>query len=352
MRRVLTGVVLVASALGLLAGGWALAQVFESPQQREAQASPPLPQAVTAEVTRGDLADTVAVNVEVVRATQLEVPLAGAGGRTVVTGRPVPDGADLAPLRPVVEVNGRPLILITGSFPMYRDLADGVEGSDVRQLQAALNAGGYPVGVDGRFGAGTAHALAHLYRDLGYPAAGTLPASEVVVVPQLPAQLVHAPALGAAADDTTALVASGGVVAAAELPDVIAQQLGTDTMVALRSPDGGELGVRVASVGETDAESGQARVTFAAADGDFPDALLGQRLLATITLELVDKDALLVPSVALTPRGTGDPVVVRVDADGTAVEVRVRELGALAGTSAVEPVEDGELEPGDQVRVG
>jgi hypothetical protein len=352
VRGALTASAVVLSAAVLLAAGWGLAHVFESPQQREALASPPPPGVVTAEVKLGDLVDQVAVNVDVIRAAQLEVPLTSATGPAVVTARPVADGGAVEPLHPVLEVNGRPLLLITGAFPMYRELSEGVEGSDVRQLQAALKAAGYVVTVDGRFGAGTARALDRAYRDLGYEPPGPLPASEIVVVPRLPAQLVRAPDVGAAGEGATALVSAGRVVASADLPDAVAQRLEIGMPAELKPVDGDPVRAQVASVGIADPESGLVRVTFSPEEGSFPDALLGETLLATIELEVVAPGALLVPSVALSPRGTDDPVVVRVGESGESVEVRVRELATLGGVSAIEPVHGDELEAGDRVVVG
>ncbi|MEZ5190014.1 MAG: peptidoglycan-binding domain-containing protein [Schumannella sp.] len=170
-RRRRTGLrvaALLVAGAALVASGWMLAGLFESPQQREAAASAPDPGDVTAQVERGDLADTLTVNGTVERVSRVELPLPAGTGPSVITARPIADGGSLTQGRPVIEVNGRPVIAIAGAFPLYRDLGPGTKGADVRALQKALNAAGYPVEVDGRFGAGTAQALARLYRALGY----------------------------------------------------------------------------------------------------------------------------------------------------------------------------------------
>ncbi|CAN5463087.1 hypothetical protein BH09ACT4_BH09ACT4_03110 [soil metagenome] len=351
-RRVLVVVSLVVGAAVLLGSGWLIAKVFESPAQQEASATAPPPGDVTAEVTLGPLADTITVSVDVGRASEVQVLIAAAGERAVVTGRPVADGGRVRLGRPVLEVNGRPLILITGKFPMYRDLTEGDEGPDVRQLQKALVAAGFRVTVDGRFGAGTTQAIGAMYRHLGYPAPDPIPATELVVVPRLPAQLTEAPSLGAVDDGATATVSAGGLVATASIPAEVAQRLTVELPVVLRSPDGTETAARISSVGKVDAESGEARLVLVPADDPFPAEMLGQTLLAVITVELVVDDALLVPSIAITPRGSANPVVVHIADDGSQREVRVRELGTLAGVSAIEPVNPEELRAGDRIKVG
>lgn len=92
------------------------------------------------------------------------------GTSAVVTGAPIVAGAPVPWCRPVVEVSGRPVIVLRGSVPGYRDLTVGDSGSDVRQLQSALRACGYRIAVDGELGAATAAAVASLYRDAGFVA--------------------------------------------------------------------------------------------------------------------------------------------------------------------------------------
>jgi peptidoglycan hydrolase-like protein with peptidoglycan-binding domain len=69
-----------------------------------------------------------------------------------------------------VEVSGRPVFVLHGSVPAYRDLTEGDSGADVRQLQAALRECGYRLTVDGVVGPGTAAAINKLYVDSGYHA--------------------------------------------------------------------------------------------------------------------------------------------------------------------------------------
>ena len=74
----------------------------------------------------------------------------------------------------VVEVAGRPVFLIAGQLPIYRDLKPGSTGDDVTQLQDVLTRLGYEPGEhDGLFGPGTKTAVEAWYRAAGYEPALT-----------------------------------------------------------------------------------------------------------------------------------------------------------------------------------
>lgn len=69
----------------------------------------------------------------------------------------------------VAAASGRPLFLLQGAEPMYRDLGPGSRGTDVQQLEEALVRLGYrPGAVDGLFDRETATAIAAWYRDSGW----------------------------------------------------------------------------------------------------------------------------------------------------------------------------------------
>lgn len=79
--------------------------------------------------------------------------------------------------------DGRPVPLLYGAAPLWRTLAPGVRGSDVKILQRNLAALGHDVGADGRFGASTAAAVRRWQRRLGVPRTGSVRAGDVVVQP-------------------------------------------------------------------------------------------------------------------------------------------------------------------------
>ncbi|MFJ1751599.1 peptidoglycan-binding protein [Kitasatospora sp. NPDC088134] len=168
--------VLVASmaAITALTGGGAAASLFvKSPAQAAADTRPPAPDVLTAPVEYRVLARTVTVRGLVTPGQVVEVAPTGAGessARSVVTKLPVQVGSSIAAGQVLLEVSGRPVFVLPGALPVYRDLKPGATGQDVAQLQEALRALGHPTGGDpaGTFGDGTKAALAALYAAAGY----------------------------------------------------------------------------------------------------------------------------------------------------------------------------------------
>ena len=69
----------------------------------------------------------------------------------------------------MLTVSGRPVFLLQGDVPAYRDLFPGLSGEDVRQLEATLEHLGFDPGpVDGVFNEVTTAAVADLYSAAGY----------------------------------------------------------------------------------------------------------------------------------------------------------------------------------------
>ncbi len=175
-RVVLTTV----AAAALVSVGGLVGSVFvQSPSQAAADTRPPRASVITAPVTfqvlrstlvlRGVFADgkTVQVQPTSVAAT------AGnpAGASMVVTGIFTSVGKQAEAGRPLLEYSGRPVFLLPGRIPAYRDLLPGETGADVVQLQKALVSLGYRIDGDtsGVLGSGTQTALTRLYSAMGYP---------------------------------------------------------------------------------------------------------------------------------------------------------------------------------------
>jgi hypothetical protein len=117
------------------------------------------------------LEDVVVVRGTVEVAGSVEVvPMAGGSGSRVVTGVRVEAGDEVSAGEVALEVGGRPVIVLPGSIPEYRDLGPGAQGEDVSQLQASLQELGFEVGSDGVgvFGGGTKAGVEELYKSVGY----------------------------------------------------------------------------------------------------------------------------------------------------------------------------------------
>ena len=83
----------------------------------------------------------------------------------------------------LMSVSGRPVFLLHGRIPAYRDLRPGDTGKDVAQLQRALAERGYRTGSDkaGRYGPGTARAVEEFYSHLGFRPQPASPDDEATV---------------------------------------------------------------------------------------------------------------------------------------------------------------------------
>ncbi|MFJ8569524.1 peptidoglycan-binding protein [Streptomyces sp. NPDC093514] len=172
-RRVVLAV--VGGAALMAVGGLLATTLVKSPAQVAAETGPPAQGALTAEVERRVLAQTVVMRGTVAADQSVAVSPQGmrsaeGAGAAVVTKLPLKAGEPVTAGQLVAEVSGRPVFTLHGAQPMYRDLKPGAGGDDVAQLQQALRELGHGTGADakGVFGAGTKAALAARYRAIGY----------------------------------------------------------------------------------------------------------------------------------------------------------------------------------------
>ncbi len=90
------------------------------------------------------------------------------GRDSIVTAVHAKVGTAVRPGAVIGEVSGRPMIALALPFPLYRDLAPGMRGPDVRAAQTALRTlGHYRGAVDGEYGLATGAAVTKLYRAAG-----------------------------------------------------------------------------------------------------------------------------------------------------------------------------------------
>ncbi|MEU3604920.1 peptidoglycan-binding protein [Streptomyces sp. NPDC035033] len=173
-RRVRLSIGALAVGAVLLAGAGVFAgTVIKSPAQVAAEAAPPPADVLTAPVERRVLHETVVLRGTVAAGQTVQVaPVVsgGEGGTPVVTKTPFAVGAAVRPGQVLLEISGRPLFVLPGRLPVYRDLRPGATGDDVAQLQTALAGLGYGRGGDpeGTYGAGTKAAVEGFYAAAGY----------------------------------------------------------------------------------------------------------------------------------------------------------------------------------------
>lgn len=171
-------VAVIAPAVAFLVG-----RGISSTEQRIADAQPPDPTILTAEVSEGPLvdafvaaglveqSDTVALSVEFL-------------GNAVVTALPWEAGDAIQAGSVLLEISGRPLFALSGSFPPYRTLGPGMSGPDVAQIQQALRQLGHGITETGDYDEATSAAVTAMYAEAGYEPAVDAAAAEALAAAQ------------------------------------------------------------------------------------------------------------------------------------------------------------------------
>ena len=163
----------VLALMALTAGGaWLAGARIVSPAEAAARTAPPVASPILVPVEQRVLSNEI-----VTRGTArfgLPQPLSiapstlKANAASVITTLPVPNAqfkeGDVA-----LTTSGRPLFVLQGGMPAYRDLVPGSTGKDVLQLKEALKRLGFDPGpIDGTFDAQTSDAVLKWYESAGY----------------------------------------------------------------------------------------------------------------------------------------------------------------------------------------
>lgn len=155
--------------LGVGAAGFAAGSRLRSPADKELESAPPNLGVLTVPVEFRQIGVEVLVRGASIeeRVVSVDLPTALVDGGIVTD---LPTVGDLVKAGDIpLEVSGRPLFVLPGVEPLYRDLTGGTEGRDVAALQSALSAVGlYSGEEDSVYGPETAVAVERLYERAGY----------------------------------------------------------------------------------------------------------------------------------------------------------------------------------------
>ncbi len=157
-------------------GGVALATRIKSPRQLAAETKAPEFTALTAPVELRVLRRTVVFRGTITQSQSIPVTPTSAWNaeKVILTAAKVKPGDAPKAGQVIAEISGRPVILLAGAVPGFRDLRPGASGKDISQLQQALRSLGYQVKAnEAVLGASTKAALSKLYSDIGYPVPDT-----------------------------------------------------------------------------------------------------------------------------------------------------------------------------------
>ena len=168
--------VAIVLAVTVFAGavGWYASGRVKSSDEVAAETAEPVASRITVPVEFEVLSSTVTLrgDIRFQESEDLSVPPPSAEA-AIVTRVPMEAGDLLNEGELLVEVGGRPVFVLAGELPMFREMRPGLEGEDVVQLQKALGRLGYAAGgEDGVFGEATREALEKFYADRGYVARG------------------------------------------------------------------------------------------------------------------------------------------------------------------------------------
>ncbi len=362
---------LAAVAVVSLLAGLGLSRLVQSPAARAAALAPPTAGLITVPVEKRVVASTVQIRADVgyEDPVDLRYDPGQAGGAGIVSGRVPTAGDQLEAGGVALEVDGRPVIVLPGDVPAYRDLRSDLSGQDVQQLRTALRS----IGIDGgspsnqKYDAALAAAVKKLYERVGYPAPGDptatpLPASEVVFVPSLPRR-VDAVNVTRGQPVTTvfATVSGTGIRATGTVSTDDAGLISVGTAGTITVGDE-TLDVTVAQIDEatTVSDKGDKRpdpahkqvvLAFGELTADQTAALRYTNVRVRLPVRATDDQVLAVPLSALSIGPDGDSRIEVMDDDGTTRLVPVTTGLAADGyaeiASSAQPVE-----PGDLVVVG
>ena len=400
-RFFLGGLAIGVVAMSLV--GLATAVFIETPPEVAAKSAAPAATVITAVARWQVLRNPITVQ-GTVRSARTVVVMARAPYATVtVTRLPVKAGDRVRPGRVVAEIDGRPILLLRGRLPAYRNLHEGDHGPDVTQLQRALGSLGYasfdPLGY---FGPSTALALLLFYRHLGYdaplyhrraaagmpgpgrspsaapspPAGGHaiatrrtatdlvipgayLPMSEVAYIPTRSALVASVTTrVGAVVGSGPVLtLATGSPRVTADLSAHQAAQAraGMPAEIVSASPPLAAAGT-VTRVGALPAVGGPPASGYpvqVTSRRTLPQDLIGVRVRLTIEAPVTSGPVLTVPLAAVIAAGHGHPVhVVRITPARQRIRVAIYTGPSADGLIAVQPVKPGQLRPGDRVVIG
>jgi peptidoglycan hydrolase-like protein with peptidoglycan-binding domain len=162
----------MAGVLALASAGWAVGSRLRSPADEAALREPPKPSLVTAPVEHTELVSTVAVSGTLEYGSPRAVTPAGSVGGEDQTQRVTraPRPGTLKEGTVLMEINGRPVIALTGRVPMHRTIRPGAKGADVEQVQRTLRRLGYNLPTTSVFDPATSTAVTRFYAEKGYEA--------------------------------------------------------------------------------------------------------------------------------------------------------------------------------------
>jgi peptidoglycan hydrolase-like protein with peptidoglycan-binding domain len=254
-KRIFVLFVVLAVVAAAAVAGWVAGSRIQSPAEAAARTAAPPASPILVPVEERVLSSTVVTRGTARFGLPQPVSIAPSALKAdpgLITTLPLRN-TQLAEGGVMLTASGRPVLLVQGKIPAYRDLVPGISGEDVRQLEEGLQRLGFDPGpVDGSYDEKTSAAVAKWYESAGWEPFGPT-IEQLAKIRTLEQNLAEATknkiaAAGAAAAAAVALEAARATaehndrVAAAELAARIADR---DRLLA-KSDGGTPLAVEAA----------------------------------------------------------------------------------------------------------
>ena len=150
---------------------WVVGSKIQSPAEAAARTAPPAPSPILVPVEERVLTSDIITRGTARFGLPQSISLAPSPLKLdsgVITTLPA-RGDQLKEGNVLLTASGRPVFLLQGDMPAYRDLVSGLSGEDVRQLEVALKRLKFDPGpVDGVYDEKTSAGVADLYTSAGY----------------------------------------------------------------------------------------------------------------------------------------------------------------------------------------
>ena len=234
-------------------------------------------------------------------------------------------GQVITPGEVLYQVGGKPVVLLDGSIPAYRTLAEGATGADVTQLNANLVELGYATTsqldpTSDVFSAATTSALKRLQAFVGADQTGTLTLGSAVFLPSAARVTAVSATLGAPAGGQILTATSTTRVVTVQLSATQQAQIAVGDQVTITLPNNQTTPGVVFSVGTvaaTPSGGGSPTVTvIVVPTNPAASGTLDQAPVEVAITTATAKNALVVPVNALLALSGGGYAIETVDAHG------------------------------------
>ena len=156
---------------GMALGAWYMGSRIQSPAEMAARTAAPEASPILVPVESRVLSSDVVTRGTVRFGLPQPISIAPStvkGGVGLISSLPRPN-TNFGEGEVILSASGRPVFVLSGAAPAFRDMAPGTSGGDVRQLEEALARLGFDPGtVDGNYDQKTSAAVERMYKKAGW----------------------------------------------------------------------------------------------------------------------------------------------------------------------------------------